>query len=258
MAKLCTEKVFVETERGVLDGSLLIKFDINVNQSGEFTTTLPKEIVEQLENAQIIMLPNRAGNKGYLHSNTKDGLIKQVSELAKEYVSRELVSEKIVLKYSIETQMSYQLTKDGEVVPNGAIGNGTGWKGGTKSTDATHRAPYGLRVYVSAFKKREWKYKSGTTKITLEQYWGSNDIDLTILEAPNLYWIANLTTISHKNESSFSDAMNIKEMDYTEQNAKFFVDLISALCLLNERILPIVKDENSLQNFIVSNQKLLG
>lgn len=52
--------------------------------------------------------------------------------------------------------------------------------------------------------------------------------------------------------------MTISEMDYTEENAKFFVDLISALCLLNEKILPIISDKEVLLNFINSKQKLIG
>lgn len=257
MAKLCTERIFCETERGSKDGSISIKFDIYVTLAGEFTTTLPKDIVEQLENAQIQMGTNRMGTKGYLSSNTKDGLIELVSDLAKEYVSRELICEKLVIRYSIETQMSYQLTVDGKVCPNGDMGNGTGWRGGTKTTDATNLAPFGLKVYVGVFTKRDWKYKSGVIKTTLEGHWGSNGISKTREEAPNLHWIANLTTISAKDKWG-GGTMNVSEMDYTEENAKFFVDLISALCLLNEKILPIIQDKSTLLEFINSQQKLLG
>ena len=257
MGKLCTERIHCDTERGSNDCSITIKFDIYVNLSGEFTTTLPKEIVSKLEAAQISMKTNRAGTKGFLSSNTKDGLIKQVSELAKEYVSKELISEKLVIRYAIETKMSYQLSKDGKVLPNGAFGDGTGWKNGTKETNAINRAPYGLRVYAGIFSKKDWKYKSGIIKTTLDGFWGSNGISQTREEAPNLHWIANLTSISTKDERG-SDDMTISEMDYTEENAKFFVDLISALCLLNEKILPIISDKEVLLNFINSKQKLIG
>ncbi len=257
MAKLCTEKVYFETERGSKEGSISIKFDISVTKSGEFTTMLPKETIEQLENAQIKIGVNRIGNKGYLSSDTKDGLIKLVSDIAKEYISRELISEKLVIRYSIETQMSYQVTPDMIVMPNGSIGNGTGWRGGTKTTDAVNTAPFGLRVYVGVFTKRDWKYKSGVVKTTLEGHWGSNGISKTIEQAPNLHWIANLTTISPKDNWG-GGMMNVDEMDYTEENAKFFVDLISAICLLNERILPIIQNKDILLEFINSQQKLIG
>ena len=257
MGKLCTEKVFLEPERGSDDGSICIKFDIYVNQSGEFTTTLPKDIVEQLKAAQITLDSNRVGTSGFLVSNTKDGLIAKVKDLAKEYVSRELISEKLVIQYSIETTMSYQLSVDGKVYPNGAYGRGTGWRGGTKETNAANRAPYGLKVYAGVLTKREWKYKSGVVKVTYDKHWGSNSITETREEAPNLHWIANLTTISYK-EDFGGRGMDVSEMDYTEENAKFFVDLVSALCLLNEKILPIIKDKDNLVDFIKSSKKLIG
>lgn len=257
MAKLCTERIHVAAEKGSSDGSISIKFDIFVNKSGEFTTTLPKEIVDQLEAAQIFLeTTNRMGTKGFLTSSTKDGLTKKVSELAKEYVSRELVSEKLVIRYAIETKMSYQLSKEGKVLPNGSFIDGTGWRSGTISTNATNRSPYGLKVYAGIFAKKDWKYKSGIIKTTLDGFWGSNGISQTRKEAPNLHWLANLTTISPKDDWG-SREMDVSEMDYTEENAKFFVDLISALCLLNEKILPIIRDRDSLLDFINSKQKLI-
>lgn len=93
MAKLCTERIHIDAEKGSSDGPISIKFDIFVNTSGEFTATLPKETVDQLEAAQIFLeTTNRMGTKGFITNSTKDGLIKKVSELAKEYGSRELVS----------------------------------------------------------------------------------------------------------------------------------------------------------------------
>jgi hypothetical protein len=219
---------------------------------------LTKDIVEQLESAQIYLQTNRLGNKGYFCSATKDGLVKQISDLAKEYVSRELISEKLVIRYSIETQMSYQLTNEGRVVPNGYYKDGTGWRGGTKEIDATHTAPYGIKIYAGIFTRQDWRYRGCSIKTTLTNHWGSSNLPHKIQDAPNLHWIANLTTISTKENFWGYSEMEVKEMPYTEQNAKFFVDLISALCLLNEKILPIIKDEQTLLSFIESNQRLLN
>lgn len=258
MAKLCTETISFEAERGSPEGAIRFKFEIYVTQSGEFTTTLPKEVVDKMEEAQIYLSTNRNGTKGFLSSDTKDGLIKKVSGLAKEYVSRELISEKLVIQYSIETQMSYQLSSDGRVCPNGNIGGGTGWRGGTSECNGTYPSPFGLRVYVGVFTKSEWRYKSGVIKLSYEGHWGGNSIKQTREEAPNLHWIANLTAISSSNRGFGAHSMKISEMDYTEQNAGFFVDLVSALCLLNEKILPIIKEKETLVNFINSNKKLLN
>lgn len=258
MAKLCTETISFEAERGSPEGAIRFKFDIYVTQSGEFTTTLPKEVVDKIEDAQIHLSTNRNGTKGFLSSETKDGLIKKVSDLAKEYVSRELISEKLVIQYSIETQMSYQLSPDGKVCPNGIIGGGTGWRGGVLESNATYPSPFGLRVYVGIFTKSEWRYKSGVVKSNYEGHWGSSGIKQTREEAPNLHWIANLTAISSSSRGFGSSKMAISEMDYTEQNAGFFVDLVSALCLLNEKILPIIKEKETLINFINSSKKLLN
>jgi len=257
MAKLCSEQIYFEAEKGSKEGSIQVKFDIHVNQSGEFTTTLPKDVVAQLEYAQIDLSTNRNGTAGYFSSQTKEGLIKKVSDVAKEYVSRELISDKLVIQYSIETVMSYQMSVDGKVFPNGAFGGGTGWKSGTKDISASSAAPYGIKVYAGIYKKEVWKYRSGIEKTTSEGYWGSNNLPYSKEECPNLHWLANLTCMASVGRWG-GESMKVSEMDYTEENAKFFVDFISALCLLNEKILPIISDQNTLMEFISSQQKLIG
>lgn len=74
MARLCTTQVFhtaEPVETGSMEGSILIRFDIYVDLNGQFSTTLPTNVVQQLMDAQIDLESNRLGNKGYCKATLK-------------------------------------------------------------------------------------------------------------------------------------------------------------------------------------------
>jgi hypothetical protein len=257
MAHLTTEKITVK------DGetNFTIKFDINITKEGEFTTTLSKDTVAILESALIKLSINQLGNKGYFKSDTKDGLIKQISDIAQEYVSKELISETIILNYLIRTTCSYAFDNDNNIVPNCSHqwikreykdAPDNYWKNGTKETNATNQEPYGLLVYVKPFVKREYQYKSGKTKVQyIHLCYGGEIAQAALDKGYNLRWLDDICSIAKPNGE------NTDEIIYTEENALFFVNIIKSICYINEKIKHFVKPEE-LQKLINSNIKLLG
>lgn len=251
MAKVSTEKINIAYSDK--DDGLKFSFDINVDKDGIFSTTLPTSVVELFESAQIKMGRNRMKNRGYFTDKTLDGLKKQIKDAAEEYMSKELVSEKIVLKYVIQTRCSYCLDPNGEPVPNGQSqwvkSDKYEWKNGTVESDATHQTPFGLLVYVEIFWRRDFKYKSGIVKTEYEHWTGFGSQN-SKKSQPNLQWLEDLISIAPP------DGEDPKEIDYTEEIAGFFVNMIKSICKINERIKDFLEPE-AIAKIAASGQRML-
>jgi len=261
MAKLKTETLVFD---GVERREFKIKFDIHVNKDGSFTTTLPADIVKLFEEANISVNTNKLGNKGYFSESTYDGLIKKVKETALEYMSREMTSEKIVLHYCIQTRCSYAFDKDGNVIPNPSpVWSGVKdtwnekrcnydsfakWMQGTVNIDATHNSSFGFLMYAKPMVRRDYKYKSGKTKVeyTLMCYGG--EIAQNALEDGYfLRWLNDVPCIGIPPEG------DVKEMNYTENVCEFFVGMIKSIAMMNEKIKDFLEPD---QIKIIAEQKM--
>lgn len=244
--------------------NLKFRYDISVDRDGEFTTTLPKDVVEKLQAANVDLKPNRLNNYGFFIDKTLEGLKKKVDHVVDDYFSRKLTSRKIIIKYVIQTTCSYCLDIHGNVVPNGADewtkkgyspSAGCAWKEGTVSHDATHRHPFGISVYAKPFVREDYVYKSGTKKTEyINMCYGGAFADNAIERGYSLKWLSDIPAQDVPQESRESD---VKEMDYTENVAKFFVNLIMSICKLNEQIKDKL-DPKSILKLIAQKQHLLG
>ncbi len=251
----------VKTERFSFDGSVRneVQFstDINVSKEGLFSTTLPKDIVELLESAQINTGSNQLKNKGYFTNTTYGGLVSEIRNCVKEFLSKTLIGERIVIKYAIKTSCAYVLDIDGCVVPNAgkewtrleerAIND---WKNGTVSQHAANCRPFGIEVYAKPYLRKEFKYGSGQIKIEYEYisasyYITSDENDFY------LRWLGGVTTIAVPDES------HLQEIDYSEEVAKVFVDMLKGICVLNEKIKDFLTPE-SIKIIANSGKRLLG
>jgi hypothetical protein len=231
-----------KTERFIMDGSvkgeLNFKYDIYIDKDGVFSTTLPQDIVALFEKAQIRMHINKMKNRGYVTSSTYDGLVKSIKNICEEYLSRELINEKIVLKYQVETSCSYMLNEDSEIVPNGFWARNGKWKGGTMSTHAASPETYGIWVYVKPMVRKDYKYKSGTQKTEyIHISHAGEKFDDLKKEMYNLRWLDDLTAIKSRFHGQ------VKEIDYSESVAEFFVGMIKFICNLNEKIKDFLEPE---------------
>lgn len=231
MPRLTTERMRMD---GAIENEINFKYDINVSKDGIFSTMLPKDIVELFENANVDMAKNRRYNKGYISGNTIQEVSDSVKDICKEYLSRELISESIILKYAIETRAAYCLGSDGDIYPNGRFkaaikkddeyqnGGYANWRNGTISINATSPNNYGMLVFVKPLNKLVYKYKSGKTKT---EYVSIHESD----EDEVLNWLCNLTCIA-------PNKLSPKEIEYTTDIGNVFINMIKSICLLNERI----------------------
>lgn len=249
MAKVSTERFRIEAE-GNKELFLDFKIDINVTKDGMFSATLPKEVVEEFKKSQIDLATNRARNEGYFSDWSMEQLKQQIIGKCNHLLSRELIAEKIIIKYSIQTMASYVIDKDGDIFPNGVYENVTGWRDGTKILSSTDQSPFGILIYAKPFYRRDYRFKNGAIKTEYEGFnpFGSGTVQE---DESNKYlcWLQGLTSISPSGET--------QEIDYTEDTAKFFVDAIKAICRINEKLKDIISPEK-IKEIVEKGAKLLG
>jgi hypothetical protein len=242
MAKITTVKVD--------NDALRFSYTISSDSYGVFSTTIPKDVVDKLLQSNVDLKQNRLGHYGYFSSDTLAGLKGQVDHIIQEYLSREMVSEKIVIRYVITTMCTYCMDVNGNVVPNGNPGwtkmDTYDWKEGTISQDVCRPNPYGILVYVQPFIRQDYKYRSGKEKT---EYVAIDKNDPIIEDEYYLHWLNNVVAIKPPSDK-------VCEIDYTEKRAKFFVTLIISICELNERIKPYL-DPDALLKVIDKGQRFL-
>jgi hypothetical protein len=240
---------FWDRENGVA-----FQYNVSVNQQGEFSTTLPKDIVAILDEAKVKTGKNRLGNFGYFTSDTLDGISVQVKDAIAEAFSRELVEQKIVIEYAIETAFSYCIGRDGEIAPNGGIDWCTPdeykWISGTLERHATSPCPFSLSVYVEPAVSETYKYKSGRTVVELAKVRGNLYAEPIVEADPYLKWLVGVTSMNPDRN------MKLKYMDYSESVAKFFVELLKGMCVLGEKMSMLARPDQ-IKSFIDNGGKLL-
>ena len=115
MAKVTDIWIHVESNGQKID----FETPVNVTKEGVFTTTLPTNAVEQIQKYGLVLRNNRIGNPGYFEAKTLDELKASIKATCNEALSRELVEEKLVIKYEICTKCNYLVDDNGDFVPNG-------------------------------------------------------------------------------------------------------------------------------------------
>jgi len=250
MAKLRTDRFRFGTDETI---KLDFKVDIHVNQSGEFTATLPHEVSLVLENAGISLMRNQLGNNGYFKESTYDKLIHSISEKCKEYVSEEIISTSIVILYQIQTACTYMSKNNEYCAPNG-VGTGYNnshefkWKYGNFSIDATNPHHFGINIYAASKRKIVYRYKSGKERSHFISMWGDE-----IEGCPELTRLCQFTCIAPIDRNGGC----IQEIDYTEDIAMFFSNMLISICKLNDKIKDFT-DPDSIKMLVENKQKLLG
>lgn len=240
---------FLKTVKIDIGDGKMAPIDIYVNSEGAFTTTVPYELGKLLLDSEVHTETNQKGNPGFFSNTTLDGLIKSISTAVNMLNSGTLISRKVVIQYMIETSCSYMLS-DGVVVPDGywAKDDGRGWRSGTLSSTSVFPKPFGFQVYVSPKIRLDYKYHDGRTKSVYEvlkvsdyEKWGK------------LHWLDSIRSIYPVTQGT------MREVEYSEEVADFFIRIVSALCLMNEQFEKFL-DEDGIRKLSSSfnfNLKLL-
>lgn len=242
---------------GDRDDYFYFEYVINVNTKGIFTTTLDVETAKIIQAANIRLSTNGRSNgrKGYFESETKQGLIDKVRGVALEFVSRELIHKEIVLQYSIASYCSFAWTMEGEIIPNpgwtldGAVDTDSYWQNGTEQTHAANPKPTGILFYAKPYWKKTYQYRSGKTKIEYDEFTPFGGTQAK----SNQYYLNFL-----ENVCSTKAPTSVKEIVYTEERAKFFVNLFKSLCKMAHTIAQFEEPEAMLALIDSGKQLMTG
>ena len=111
-------------------------------------------------------------------TDTLEGLRREIEKAVNEAISKELVEDKLVIKYSVTTKCSYAIDTDGEIIPNGCWRKdpvergkeyGTDWREGNANSRTYGNLP-SVSVFARVFHKKTYAYRSGRTIQKLEIY----------------------------------------------------------------------------------------
>ncbi len=228
---------------------LKFRYEVSVNSSGIFTTTIPSDVAGQLIKVGIKLGANRIGNAGFFSAESLAELQGIIAEVCDKYSSRELIEEKIILRYSLNTTCSYCITKDGTIVPNGTyavdIDGDYEWSGGTIETNATYPKPFGFNCYVKPIRVRIWEFLNG--EIYKEEYRNSHDEwDGDSI----LRWLDGLCAMA-------SDG-KCKDIDYTPELGEFFKSVVMYIIKLNEKLKSVFGEDIEISIPALSNIRQLA
>lgn len=222
------------------DDRIVFDTPVSVTKDGMFTTTLPREAAETLESYGPKLDVNRAGRAGFFSSDTLEGLRREIEKAVNEAISKELVEDKLIIKYSVTTKCSYAIDTDGEIIPNGCWRKdpvergkeyGTDWREGNANSRSYGNLPT-VSVFARVFHKRTYAYRSGRTIQKLEIYRPK----IKDGRGSSIDWINSLCNIS-SSDSIFDhkeDYTHTPEVDATEENAAMFVRLFKLIFQCNE------------------------
>lgn len=250
MGKLTTLNI---TERDG-DNKISISVNVNVTKDGTFTTTLYEEDVIMIHSYGIKLAKNKLGREGYFNNNTLSGIENDIRKVLRDCLSCEVIEEKPVILYQIETSCTYSINTEGEIVPNPSLfwtgldydKGECNWKEGTKRMDAINKSAFGFQVYAKPYLKRLSKYGNGKERIEYEK--------LEPEKGSYVDWLNSVACISKANPHN-----PVKEIDCNERTAKLFVDIIKSICKINERIKDFLEPDQIKQiadgngKFILNN-----
>lgn len=213
------------------DNKISISVDVNVTKDGTFTATLSKEDVFIIHSYGIELAKNRLGREGYFSNNTLSGIENDIRKVLRDCLSYEVIEEKPVILYQIETSCIYSINTEGEIVPNPSLfwtgldydKGECSWKEGTIKMDAINKSSFGFQIYAKPYLKQLSKYGNGKERIEYKE--------LELEKGSYADWLNSVTCISKANLYN-----PVKEVDCNECTAKLFVDMIKSICKINEQI----------------------
>jgi len=231
-----------------------VEITINVNADGCFTTLLSESDVNTIESFNIEMYTDgrRNSRKGYFSNITKHGLVEEVREVLKQCMAKKLIEEKIIIRYSFQTVASFGFTVENEgkreIIPNmgwhedGPPDMNLHWQKGTEDTHACNRHAVGVQMYVKPFQVRTYEFLNGKTTI---EYYEMGPFGGSLVKDKDsqyyLHWLEQICSTEPPKGGK------IKEIDYTEDRAKFFVEMFKAICKLAHNIANFQEPETLLK-----------
>jgi hypothetical protein len=245
MARL--KKGTIETR---LDGDLgYASLDVtyHVNSEGEFYCELPEQIraffsENHLYNNSIVCKKNRAGNMA-IYATTLVAIEDILSEALRE-VNKPTITTEHVIRYNIESHVSFAETSLGEVVPNAGYPDAQ-WRQ-DKSMFGNHHASNqssnGYSLCVGAIAMTKTTTVIGNKKsIRYKKYYkGKSHLGHENAAQKLNSWV------------SFTLPKQCKEIPYTDESAMWFYNLMLGMATISKQIQEATFEQENLLSLIES------
>lgn len=255
MPRLKSETIVIGLGDGLGSPSCDVTYHVNV--AGEFYCQVPDELLEFFDygnSANGVICRKNQKRKLAIYS---DSLSKLKSALmgAMRAVYRPIVTETHVIRYNIQSDVSFAETSTGEIVPNASYPNAIRWEDAVGSKAlmyGEHHATkpcsggYSLKIGAMAMTKTVRKLGSKET-VTYARYYQ----DGSHLGRDNPAQILN-------SWSSFTLPNDVKEIPYTDEAAMFFHRLMMGMAKISRQIQEATFEQESLLALIESKTNLLG
>lgn len=199
---------------------------VNVTTAGEFTTTLPTELVSWLAEVGIGPQADRLGANGRITAMTLDGLKLALNKLKEAYETYEIVDERVVIGFDVQMFCAYVKGFDGKFYANGVGAPqssdvaGCVWVEGTTPVMGGNRRPFGFSIHAQALTQKIIRYCDGKERTLFEFY--------VPKEGDDEYLVFLSRVMSYSGQRQI--------VDYTENVGKFFYNLYQAVFQMNEQI----------------------
>lgn len=243
MAKLKDLNIHVRNEYG---DEMHINTPVSVTKDGLFVTTLPQSEVVKLDSYNVKLMANRLGNPGYFANKTLEGLEKDIRDIMKEALLRELVETVEVIRYEVYTDGCCFVDKDNNIHPNGGCAKEGQWPKFDNPFGQLNGHTPTLCAYAKVYQKKTWRYASGKT---FTEY---RPAEFSYDDTTALGWLKGQVNIRPKNRHNDD---NLMEIPATEENAKVFVTILKAIYKAS-LTLNAIKHPNTLKQFIEDGKPL--
>ena len=242
MAKI--KKTVMQAASNDRDTIMRVNVEIDVNADGWFTTTLSNSDAELIKSYGIDLEQNRAGRLGFFKNEPMSGLLSDIGDVLRKCLDYKIISQVPVIKYNLDTFCSYCLhNQTGDIVPNGRfVGDGDyNWKEGTAVYSHFETRGFGIKISARPYMKRVVEYNNGKQKTFYDQ---REDWD----KGSYMEWLNAVPERLIQEEYK-------REIDGTEEYARFFVMIIKQICRINEQIGGFIKNDK-LEDLIQRTLKL--
>lgn len=241
--------------RDAMDEHVEYKYQISVSVHGKFYCKPDQHFIDTADSMEADLKAHDAYIvKGTLYSARLSNLEEAMARIVKRYYEKDKIKKELVIIYKIQNQVSYY-KRDGSISPNGERGPADArgeWLGDTPKFRGDKWDSYCVKIcaqiWVKSTKENTGKVKyDGPQKGELGEH-GNN---LNKFLQLNPFYDGDYGSSDYETLS-----VQYKEMAYTEERAKFFYDILIAMCKLADKV-SVLKDEDKLLQIINSGTKLL-
>ena len=220
-------------------GTLFRTYDVYCNSEGRFYTRLDTK--EYLEVIQGLEIPYYIKGDRVLifhrDADTLDSLVQTILDT----LLKPKVHEELVISYNIDAAAKFAINDNGDIFPN-PVEEGTVWSGyGNYHSANPSDGGYSITIGAKIYKKLTYTITDGKSVVKYEY----SDGEGTYGKLLNRW-------------CSFSIPKDAPEMPYTEENAKFFYEMMLGIVTMAKLLKERTNSPEKITNMIKSNIKLLG